>query len=70
MVSATITVTTESARTGVPVFSLTTPRAGVPSPSRLSAYRMRVAPTTHAITQPKALIAVPSVMMSPIDEVT
>ena len=59
-----------SARTGVPVRECTTPRPWAPKPSRLSAYRTRVAPTTQARMQANAETAVPSVMTSPIQLAT
>ena len=40
------------------------------TPSRHSAYRMRVAPTAQASAQPNALIAVPSVTTSPTQSAT
>src|SRR5215213_4244088 len=57
-------------RTGTPLRAETVPSEAGPTSSRESAYRSRVAPTTHARAQPKALTAAPMVMSSPTHPAT
>src|SRR5215217_4371151 len=66
--TATATVAVE--RTGTPLRAETVPSGGGPTSSRESAYSSRVAPTTHARAQPKALTAAPMVMSSPTHPAT
>src|SRR5215212_4465226 len=66
--TATATVAVE--RTGTPLRAETIPSGGGPTSSRESAYRSRVAPTTQASAQPKALTAAPMVMSSPTQPAT
>src|SRR5215204_4410193 len=68
IMTATATVAVE--RTGTPLRVETVPSGGGPTSSRESAYRSRVAPTTHASAQPKALTAAPIVMSSPTQPAT
>src|ERR671917_2959 len=57
-------------RTGTPFVGETAPSGAGPTSSRESAYSSRVAPTTHARAQPKALTAAPMVMSSPTQPAT
>src|SRR5215204_966304 len=68
IMTATATVAVE--RTGTPFRAEAVPSGGGPTSSRESAYSSRVAPTTHASAQPKALTAAPIVMSSPTQPAT
>src|SRR5215212_12141287 len=57
-------------RLGTPLLEETVPSGAGPTSSRDSAYRSRVAPTTHASAQPKALTAAPMVISSPTHPAT
>src|SRR5215211_7831287 len=57
-------------RAGTPLLEETVPSEAGPTSSRESAYSSRVAPTTHASAQPKALTAAPMVMSSPTHPAT
>ncbi|SSC25332.1 Hypothetical protein KLENKIAIHU_3956, partial [Klenkia terrae] len=70
-ISAMTTVEARAARAGTPSrLTAARPRSDRPSGavSRAKANTSREAPTTQARQQPKALIAAPRVMMSPIQE--
>src|SRR5215204_1623965 len=66
----TATATAAVERTGTPLRAETVPSGGGPTSSRESAYSIRVAPTTHASAQPKALTAAPIVISSPTHPAT
>src|SRR5215217_74807 len=70
MMTATATATVAVERTGTPLRAETVPSGGGPTSSRERAYSSRVAPTTHASAQPKALTAAPIVMSSPTHPAT
>src|SRR5919112_837999 len=70
MMTYTTTATVAVERTGTPFRAETVPSGGGPTSSRESAYRSRVAPTTHASAHPKALTAAPIVMSSPTQGAT
>src|SRR5919112_4570084 len=70
MMTYTATATVAVERTGTPLRAETVPSGGGPTSSRESAYSIRVAPTTHASAQPKALTAAPIVMSSPTHPAT
>src|ERR671920_1185427 len=70
MMTYTATATVAVERTGTPLRAETIPSGGGPTSSRESAYRSRVAPTTHASAHPKALTAAPMVMSSPTHPAT
>src|SRR5215218_3204464 len=70
MMKKTTTATVAVERTGTPLRAETVPSGGGPTSSRESAYRSRVAPTTHASAHPKALTAAPMVMSSPTQGAT
>src|SRR5215212_4478601 len=57
-------------RLGTPLLEETVPSGAGPTSSRESAYSSRVAPTTHASAQPKALTAAPMVISSPTHAAT